>query len=150
MGDGTLLDADRELLQAINLDPRDAELYHLRSELLEILNRHKEAIDAENTAMELDRFERPWGLVIAYLEARQYDAAIADGELRRKDYPADFLLLYMMTFAYLDKHMDKEAVDTWIRAKEVHGVPQDARMLRRMYEEGGIRAVLRWQLSRWE
>ncbi len=145
-----LVSADRELLQAISLDPHDAELYHLRSELLGMLNRHKEAIDAENKAMELDPFERPWGLVLAYLEARQYDAAIADGELRRKDYPADFLLLYMMMFAYLDRHMDKEAVETWIRAKEVHGRTHDARVLRRIYAEGGIRAVLRWQLSRWE
>ncbi len=150
LGRWDFANADRELLQAINLDPRDAELYHLRAQLLGILNRHKEAIEAESTAMELDPFERPWGLVVAYSNARQYDAAIADGELRLKDYPNDFTLLFVMTFAYLDKHMDKEAVDTWMRAKEAHGVPQQATMLRRLYQEGGIRAVLRWQLSLWD
>jgi tetratricopeptide (TPR) repeat protein len=142
--------ADRELLQAISLDPRDAELYHLRAELLGILNRHTEAIEAESKAMELDPFERPWGLVVAYTTARQYDTAIADGELRLRDYPNDFTLLLVMTFAYLDKDMDKEAVDTWMRAKVAHGVPQHATMLRRLYQEGGMRAVLRWQLSLWD
>lgn len=145
-----LASADRELLQAISLDPNDAKLYHLRAELLGMLNRHEEAIQSEKKAMELDPFGRPWGLVLAYSNARQYDAAIADGELRRKNYPNDFTLLLLMTFAYLEKHMDKEAVNTWILAKEAHGQSQEAAAFRRAYQEGGTRALWQFQLSHWE
>jgi TolB-like protein/DNA-binding winged helix-turn-helix (wHTH) protein len=140
--------ADRELLRAISIDPQYAELYHLRSKLLIILNRNDEAVASEKKAMEINPFERPWGLVHAYACARDYDAAIADGQLRLKAYPTDTTLLATMWDTYRRKGMYKESIETWVRFHQVIGLPKAAEELKRAWQEGGYRGFLRWQIAR--
>ena len=139
---------DREVLKAISLDPQYAEAYHLRAKMLSLLNRHAEAIESEKKGMEINPFERPWGLVHTYTSARQFDAAIADGRLRVKDYPTDTGLLYWMMEAYRRKGMYRESMETWVRLDEVIGDPKSAAEVKRAYDEGGYRGLLRWHLAR--
>ncbi len=140
--------ADREILEAIRLDPNNAELYHLRAKLLSVLNRNGEAIENEKKGMEINPFERPWGMVHTYTSARQFDAAIEDGRLRLKGYPTDRSLLYMMTEAYRRKGMYKEAVEAWVQFHEVIGDRESAAELKSAYDTGGYRGFVQWQLAR--
>ena len=142
--------ADQEILRAIGLDPHDAELYHLRSKILVVLNRPEDAIETEKKSMEINPFERPWGLMYFYACARRYDDAIREGQLRLKDYPNDPVMLVTMMRAYGRKGMYKESITYWARFYEALGYPQTAVDLRRTYKMGGQRGFLRWQLARRE
>lgn len=142
--------ADREILRAISLDPHDAELYHLRSKILVVLNRPEEALESEKKGMEINPFERPWGMMYFYLCARRYDDAIEDGQLRLRDYPADQVVLAVMATAYRCNGMYREAVDYWARFHVAIGEPEVAVALRRAWERGGPRGLIAWQLARKE
>ena len=140
--------ADREILQAIRLDPNDAELYYLQACVLQALNRNPEAIDAGKKEMELDPFERPYGLASIYVGARQYDAALADIQLRKKASPNNPDLLALEWDIWRRKGNYKEAVtasEKWHIAK---GDPQSAANLRRAYDQGGAHGFIRWEIGR--
>jgi TolB-like protein/DNA-binding winged helix-turn-helix (wHTH) protein/Tfp pilus assembly protein PilF len=140
--------ADRELLAAIALDPRFAEAYHVRAKLLGVLNRHAEAIESEKKAMEIDPFERPWALALAYMVARQYDAALDDVQLRLKTNPRDPDSLWLMMDIYRRKGMHAEQVEAWAKWHEATGDPKSAANLRRAYQQGGFPTFVRWEIAR--
>jgi tetratricopeptide (TPR) repeat protein len=140
--------ADREILRAIRLDPNDAELYYLRACVLAALNRNPEAIDSAKKAMELDPFERPYGLASIYEVARQYDAALTDLQLRMEASPNNPELVGLTMDIWRRKGNYKEAVDAWAKWHILSGDPQSAVNLRRAFEQGGARGFVRWQLSR--
>ena len=138
--------ADQEALRAIQLDPEFAEAYHLRAKLLGILNRHPEAIAAQKKSMELDPFARPWAMALIYLLARQCDAAIEDATQRLESTPNDPGLHQMLTWAYMCKGRQKEAMQESERYLTLSGDKGSAENVRRAYEQGGYTAVLRWQI----
>ena len=140
--------ADREILQAIHLDPNDAELYYFRSCVLQATNRNAEAIEAEKKAMELDPFERPYALAAVYEGARQYDAALAELKLRMESSPNNLEALWMTWDTWQRKRNYKEAVDASEKWHIIAGDPQSAKALRRAYNQGGAQGFVRWQLSR--
>ncbi|HKO14054.1 MAG TPA: hypothetical protein VJV22_18945, partial [Acidobacteriaceae bacterium] len=164
--------ADQEILRAIRLDPHNAELYHLRSKILIILNRSTEAIDSEKQGMEINPFEKPWELMYSYLSARRYDDAIQEGELRLKDFPTNPTLLSLITDGYRCRNMYPGAgtatptgpgdiatfsfscgglsIGFASRLDKAPGKPQSAAALRRAYEQGGLHGTVRWQLARRE
>ncbi len=141
-------DADREILRAISLDPQDGELYYLRAWLLQAVNRDAEAIDLGKKAMEIDPFSRPYALASLYEAARQFDAALAEIQLRMEADPnnLDLLGLEMDTWRRMGNY--KEAVDAWARWHILTGDPQSAANLRHAYDRGGARGFVRWQLGR--
>ena len=102
--------ADKEVLGAIELDPKFAEAHHLRAKILAALNRHQEAIAEQKIATELDPFSRPFALSLSYTLARQYDDAITDGLQRLESTPNDATLHGILSWAYRCKGMHKEAV----------------------------------------
>ena len=140
--------AEREILKAIHLDPNEAELYYFWANVLEAANRDTEAIDAEKKAMELDPFERPYGLAEIYEGARQYDAALAELKLRMEATPNNRYELWLEQDIWQRKRNYKEAVDASEKWHLVTGDPQSAKALRRAYNQGGARGFVRWQLSR--
>ncbi len=140
--------ADREILQAIHLDPNDAELYYFRTCVLQAINRDAEAIKVEKKAMELDPFERPYALAAVYEGARQYDAALAELRLRMEASPNDPVMLWMMQDIWQRKGNYKEAVDASEKWHIITGDPQSAKALRRAYDQGGAQGFVRWLLSR--
>jgi TolB-like protein/DNA-binding winged helix-turn-helix (wHTH) protein len=84
--------AEQEIEHAIELNPDFAEPYHFRAKMLNALGRNSEAIESEKKAMELDPFERPFGMALALNNARQYDAAIDDVHSRLEATPQDAML----------------------------------------------------------
>jgi TolB-like protein/DNA-binding winged helix-turn-helix (wHTH) protein len=141
-------DADREILRAISLDPQNGELYYLRADLLQAVNRNAEAIELGKKAMEIDPFSRPYALASLYEYARQFDATLKEIRLRLEANPnnLDLLGLEMDTFRRMGNY--KEAVDVWARWHILTGDPQSAVDLRRAWDRGGARSFVRWQLGR--
>jgi TolB-like protein/DNA-binding winged helix-turn-helix (wHTH) protein len=141
-------DADREILRAISLDPQNGELYYLRANLLQAVNRNAEAIELGKKAMEIDPFSRPYALASLYEYARQFDATLKEIRLRLEANPnnLDLLGLEMDTFRRMGNY--KEAVDVWARWHVLTGDPQSALNLRRAWDRGGARGFVRWELGR--
>ena len=141
-------DADREILRALSLDPQNGELYYLRARVLEALNRDAEAIDLGKKAMEIDPFSRPYALAGLYLDARQYDAALKEIQLRLEANPNNSVLLAQEADLWRRMGKNKEAVDAWARWHILTGDSQSAVNLRRAWDRGGARDDVRWQLGR--
>ncbi len=140
--------ADREFLRAISMDPRNAEYYYVRADLLEALNRNDEAIASAKKAIELDPFARPYGLASIYIGARQYDAALADVKLRMEASPNNPDLWAQVFDAWRRKGDYQKAMEAWAKWHILTGDPMSAADLRRAYERGGARGFIQWQLDR--
>jgi TolB-like protein/DNA-binding winged helix-turn-helix (wHTH) protein len=141
-----LVRADQEILRAIELDPGFAEAYHLHAKFLGILNRQQEAVAAQKKAMELDPFARPWGLALIYILARQCDAALTDAQQRLESTPNDPGLHEMLSWAYMCKGKQKEAMQEQEQYLVLSGDKASAVGVRHAFEQGGYKAVLRWQI----
>ncbi len=139
--------ADRELGRAIELDPRYAEAYHFRSKMYVLLNRNEEAIQLQKKAMELDPFERPYGMVHAYAEARQYDAAITDNLQRLATMPRDLVLHWFLCDTYRRKGDLKLAAEEWEKATLISGDKDTAAIIHQTYQKGGYSALLLWRIN---
>jgi TolB-like protein/DNA-binding winged helix-turn-helix (wHTH) protein len=139
--------ADRELGHAIELDPRYAEAYHFRSKMYVLLNRNEEAIQLQKKAMELDPFERPYGLVHAYAESRQYDAAITDNLQRLATMPQDLVLHWFLCDTYRRKGDLKLAAEEWEKATLLSGDKDTAAIIHQTYQKGGYSALLLWRIN---
>jgi TolB-like protein/DNA-binding winged helix-turn-helix (wHTH) protein len=138
---------DRELGRAIELDPRYAEAYHFRSKMYILLNRNEEAIQLQKKAMELDPFERPYGMVHAYAEARQYDAAINDNLQRLATMPQDLTLHWFLCDTYRRKGDLKQAAEEWEKATLLSGDKNTAAIIHQTYQKGGYSALLLWRIN---
>jgi TolB-like protein/DNA-binding winged helix-turn-helix (wHTH) protein len=139
--------ADQEVLRAIELDPKFAEAHHLRAKILGALNRQQEAIEEQKKATELDPFSRPFAMALAYTMARQYDAAITDGLQRLESTPNDATLHGILYWAYRCKGMHNEAVQMLGPYFLLQGDKSSAESVRRAFEQGGYKAVVRWEIS---
>jgi TolB-like protein/DNA-binding winged helix-turn-helix (wHTH) protein len=140
-------DADRETLRAISLNPQDGDLYYLRACVLQAVNREAEAIDLGKKAMEIDPFARPYLLASLYEYTRQFDATLAEIQLRLEANPNNLDLLSLEAEIRRRIGNYKEAVDAWAKWHILMGDPQSAVDLRRAYERGGVRGFVRWQLG---
>jgi tetratricopeptide (TPR) repeat protein len=130
--------------RAIELDPQYADAYHFRARILAALGRKDEAIAAQKRATALDPFARPWGMAEAYNWVREYDAAIADARMRLKNTQD---VLWVLADSYRCKGMEKEAAETLAQQLGARGALPSAAAIRRAYQRGGYRAVVRWQLD---
>jgi tetratricopeptide (TPR) repeat protein len=139
--------AEQEFARSIELDPEFAEAYHLRSKMWSALGRHDEAIESEKKAMELDPFQRPYGMAMALANARRYDAAIDDIRSRLEGTPQDISLHWMLCDTYRRKGQLKETTKEWKTALLLSGNKEEAANIRRTYEEGGFEALLLRQAS---
>jgi TolB-like protein/DNA-binding winged helix-turn-helix (wHTH) protein/Flp pilus assembly protein TadD len=139
--------ADREISRAIDLDPNFAEAYHFRSKMLSAFGRNEEAIEAEKKAMELDPFERTFGLALTYNSARQYDAAINEARLRLETQPEDVTLHWILWEAYRRKGAETEAAQELEKVCLLLGRESSAAAIRRKFERGGYKAVVLGQLD---
>jgi hypothetical protein len=100
--------------------------------------------------MEINPFERPWGLAYIYTCARRYDDALREDQLRLKDYPTDPVLIAVMATTYRRVSDMKESVEFWARFAEVTGNPQMAAGERRAFQQGGERGYYRWLIAQRE
>jgi TolB-like protein/DNA-binding winged helix-turn-helix (wHTH) protein/uncharacterized protein HemY len=139
--------ADKEILRAIELDPKYAEAYHWRARMLQALNRHDESIAMQKKSTELDPFARPWAMAQALVAARKYDAALNDIQIRIKTAPQVSPLLGLMFVAYHNKGMDNEAAEAYQKALQSSGQGDSAAAVQRAFQRGGYKALVQWELN---
>jgi TolB-like protein/DNA-binding winged helix-turn-helix (wHTH) protein/cytochrome c-type biogenesis protein CcmH/NrfG len=139
--------AEQEIEHAIELNPDFAEPYHFRAKMLNALGRNSEAIESEKKAMELDPFERPFGMALALNSARQYDAAIDDVRSRLEATPQDAMLHWMLCDAYRRKGALEQATKEWEIGLVLSGNKEEAENIRRTYQKGGYPALLLRQIT---
>jgi tetratricopeptide (TPR) repeat protein len=139
--------ADRESSRAIELDLNFAEAHHLRSYVLQGLNRTDEALREQKKATELDPFARPWALRAELWRLRRFDAAIEDARLRLAARPDDASAHELLSNIYRLRGMKKESTQELEKAFRSRGDLADAGAVTRAYEHGGYRAVQGLELS---
>jgi TolB-like protein/DNA-binding winged helix-turn-helix (wHTH) protein len=139
--------SDQECKRAIELNPAFAEAYHYRAKILAALNHNQEAIEAQKKATELDPFARPFALAYSYQLARQYDAALTDALQRQDSTPNDWGLHWVLYVTYRCKGMDKEATRELERMLALQGDEASVAIVRRAFQQGGYKNVVRWQVS---
>ena len=135
--------AQSEIDRAIELNPSLAEAYHLRARIDTAINRNLEAIEAQRKAMELDPFERPWGMVWVLKTARQYDAAIQEAKQRLEAIPNDDALFWELGQVYDRKGERDKAVQAWEKMELSEGHTSNATIIRKVYERQGWAALIK-------
>jgi TolB-like protein/DNA-binding winged helix-turn-helix (wHTH) protein len=141
------VNADREVLRVISLDPSDGEAYNFRANVLDALGRHQEALEMAKKAVEISPFEYAADMAAFYVSGRQYDAALADLGLRLEVAPNDPLLLYFQWDTLRRKGNYREAADALEKSFTSSGDTHSASAIRSAWEHGGWPAVVRWQLA---
>ena len=96
--------------------------------------------------MQLNPFERPWGLCYALLAARRYGAAAAEARIRLQGTP-NSSLWDCLSLAYAAKGLEKESQDAREHSLTLDGDPAAASAVHRAFARGGRRAVQLWMLS---
>ncbi len=145
LGDGA--QALNELTRATELNSQDNEDFHLHARVLCALGRYDEAIAVQKQSTAINPFEHPGAMAEIYLCARQFDAAIRDGQMRLKDFPMAADILGQLAEGYHWKGMDKEAVEMLARQISAEGNLSLSAAIRRAFETGGYSAVVRCQLA---
>ena len=140
-------DADREIARALDLDPHLAEAWHFRAKMDAALNRPEQTVADEKRAAELDPFERPFALSLAYLTARQYGAAAAAASERLEALPHDAYLHLLLSYAYTHLGREQDAVKELAVNLELEGDTAGAANLRRTYRASGYPGVVRQHLA---
>jgi TolB-like protein/DNA-binding winged helix-turn-helix (wHTH) protein len=135
--------AQSEVDRALQLNPSLAEAYHLRARINTAINRNAQAIEAQRRAMELDPFERPWGMVWTLKTARQYDAALKEAQERLKGLPNDDSLYWELGQVYDRKGDRDKAVQAWEKMELSEGHTSNATTMRRVYQQGGWTALIK-------
>ena len=145
--DWDLARANAESLRAIELNPNYAEARHLHSYVLGAMNRTDEALAEQKQSTEIDPFARPWALALAYLRARQYDAAVGELRLRSEARPGDGDTHLLLFQAYHFKGMSKESIRELEEGMRLTMGKEAAAAAHRAFERGGEAAVGNWWLN---
>ncbi len=142
--DWEFADAERECLRAIALDPRDDEARREHAYLLNSVGRQDEALAEIDVAVALapTSFNKRSRGVLLYF-SRRYDEAIdhlkqieeSDPEFRKD-------ALYLMD-SYEMKKDWANALECYIRLRELNATPQEIAAIRTSFAAGGWPAVLR-------
>jgi TolB-like protein/DNA-binding winged helix-turn-helix (wHTH) protein len=135
---------EQEINRALELNPRLALAYSLRSWLLATLKRHAEAIEAAKKNEELSPFEEPSGLAEAYIDARQFDQALKADLDRLEANPRDPQLHFDLSWIYLHYGKEKEGIEEKEKAYALAGDNETVEGLRTAYRQGGYKATLVW------
>lgn len=136
--------AEAESRRAIELDPNIAEQHHLYSYILLAMNRKDEALQEQKRATDLDPFVRSWGLGHAYLQLRQFDAAISELRMRADAMPTEPTIRLSLSAAYWYKGMWNDSERELEKALQLFGHSEDATAARRAFERGGEKGVEEW------
>jgi TolB-like protein/DNA-binding winged helix-turn-helix (wHTH) protein len=136
--------ADAESRRALELDPTIAENHHLRSYILFAMNRNDEALQEQKRSVEINPFVKPWTMGYAYLQLRQFDAAIAELRMRADATPNDAGIRSCLSQAYWLKGMWNDSERELEKSLALSGLSENAAAAHRAFEGGGERAVEEW------
>ena len=137
--------AEAEIRRAIELDPSIAEQHHLHSYILFAMHRNDEALQEQKRATDLDPFVRSWGLGHAYLQLRQFDAAISELRMRADAMPNEPLIHLNLAVAYWCKGMWNDAERELEKGLQLAGDSETATDARRVFERSGGKTVAEWE-----
>lgn len=140
--------ANVECTRALELDPNNAEVYHLRSKMQAALDRPEEALATQRTGSRLDPLSRPWALGQALLQARHYDAALSEVLVRLESFPHDATLLRLLADTYRARGNEVEAAKYLEQSFRYGGDEPSATQVNAAFRRGGVHAVAQWQLER--
>jgi hypothetical protein len=145
-----LVRGDREILKAMELDPRFTQAVHFHAMVLAAMNRQAEGVAMQKKASELDPIARPWALPRAYLWARDPDAALNDALPKLKAGPEVGYLNLIVSRVYRAKGMEKEAATYLLKWLLLSCAKDAAPEIERAYHQGGYRALVALQLNQLE
>jgi TolB-like protein/DNA-binding winged helix-turn-helix (wHTH) protein len=140
--------ANDEALRAIALNPKYAEIHHLRAYILEAMNRPGEALEEQRRCTELDRFARPWALGKVLTMQRKYDEAINEFKVLLEAQPEEKVGWFLLSDVYRLKGMMAEAAAAKAKGYRNYGLEKEAQSVERAFKTGGDRAVQDWELTR--
>jgi TolB-like protein/DNA-binding winged helix-turn-helix (wHTH) protein len=138
--------AETEARRSIALDPGIAEQHHLYSYILLAMNRKDEVLQEQERATELDPFVRSWGLGHAYIQLRQFDAAISELRMRADAMPNESLIHVNLSAAYWYKGMWNDSQQEVEKGLQLAGDPVRAAAAHRAFQRGGEKAMEEWSL----
>jgi len=138
--------ADAESRRAIELDPMVGLHHHLHSYILFAMNRGEEALQEQKRATELGPFVHSWGLGFAYLQLRQFDAAISELRMRADALPNDTTVRFYLSAAYSYKGMWDDSEREREKVLQLVGDTKGAAAAHRAFDTGGEQAVEEWSL----
>lgn len=142
--------AEAESLRDVELNRNSSEAHHLRSYILETLNRPKEALEEQSLASELDPDIRPFALGWAFLRLRQYHAAAKELRSCLEAHPHNVFSHYLLADAYHFAGMEKQSVDEYAEIYRSDNDTDAVEAIQREFQRGGAHAVALWQLNRWK
>lgn len=106
-----------------------------------------EALQESRRAAQIEPFQHPFGVGLALLNERQYDAAIIELRLRKEAQPSDPIVRSSLAKCYRLKEMNKEWAAEEADLYELTGDKRGAAAVRRAFRSGGARAVAEWELK---
>jgi tetratricopeptide (TPR) repeat protein len=140
--------ANPECNRALELDPKDAEVYHFQSKMLAAVNRTQEALETQRIASRLDPLSRPWALGQAMLQARRYDEALSEARTRLESFPHDSTLLRLVSDIYRARGNEAQFAQYLEQSYRYGGDEPSATQVNGAFRDGGYKAVVRWHLAR--
>jgi TolB-like protein/DNA-binding winged helix-turn-helix (wHTH) protein len=139
--------AQKEVDRALELDPRFAPAYSLRSDVLGVLNRDAEAVEAGKKSVEFDASDRSSRLPWTYIGARKFDQALTATQDRLAANPNDPDLHFALSWILLHYGRYKEGTEEKARGYALSGDDETANGFRRAYSKGGYQATLIWRFE---
>ena len=100
-----------ELIRARNWALRIASRFHLYAKIRCAIGHYDKAIAVQKQSTAINPFDHPGAMAEIYRCTREFDAAISDGEMRLKDFPATPDILQFLAASYHWKGRDREAVE---------------------------------------
>jgi TolB-like protein/DNA-binding winged helix-turn-helix (wHTH) protein len=137
----------RELDRATELEPQYGQALHLKAKILCALNRFDEANEAQEQSTAANAFEHPGARAEIFNCTRQFKAAIQDGLLRLRDFPASADVLGELSAAYAWNGQLKEAGSMRLRQLAAEGVQELTKAADKAYAEGGYPAVIKAEIE---
>jgi tetratricopeptide (TPR) repeat protein len=135
--------ADTEIRRALELNPSYPEAHYLHYQILNVENHRDEAIQEAKRATQLDPFSRPWGLGNAYIDVRQWTAALNEFQLQVQARPSDATIHLFLSQIYWYKGMYKESEEELEKGNQLNGKPGEAAAFHRAFVSGVETAVER-------
>ena len=136
--------ADTENRRALELNPNFPEGHYLHYQILLAQNEPDAALAEAKLATQLDPFSRPWGLGDAYVNVRQYDAALNEFLLQAQARPTDAGIHFFLGEVYWLKGMYSESEQELEKGDQFSGKPAEAVAFHHAFERGGEKAVERY------
>jgi len=137
--------AEKEYVQAVQLDPNEADIHSSYAIFLVAMGKREQAIAEMKKAHEIDPVSETTnmlGTYVLYL-AHQYDQAEVQGKKTLELYPNSGATYYWMGHIYEQKGMAQQAYDSYIKSNK--GTPAEFAELRNAFEKDGLRGL--WQLQ---